>query len=402
LLRLSRRDLAALIAAPFLLIAADRFYARQHAEASVQAQLNVRFAARPLAMAFARYPRLHPPLYPVLLWTAARAFVPPERLNEILLIGLLAGAGLVLRQLLPDRQYVIPLVAFVVFHPLYVNFHQTTAEAVFTPLLLLLAVALTGYLRGGGAGWLAAAATTLSLLGLSRYFAVPFAFPLVLAAVLLLAPVTRTRRLVHSLVVLVVAGVPIGWWMLATRMETGYWTGTDRSAPRLFPEAVRHWSELTTLGANLRLTARTLFVDFFSPGAYAAHSVVTRPYALSPVEWLTLVLVVACLVAVCRHGEVAISWAPPSLLQVSAFLAALYVALTVAIWTASNNDPIYTRFLFPVYPLLGIVAVRAYERVRLRARSRWELLPFQALLLDFLVVQLVRCWRAEALPIRYL
>ena len=387
--------------AGLLFVLADRLYVREHAELSIQSQLNLRFAARPLESALTRYPRLHPPFYPLILWAAARSAVPLERVNELLLFALLIGACVFFRRQLPDIHYLVPLIGFTVAHPLYVNLHQITAEAVFAPLLLALVAVFARYLRTGTGRTLVATAIVLSLLCLSRYFAVLFAFPLVLANLLALSPVPRARRLLHATWVPIVAGVPIGGWMVMTRLQTGYWTGTDRSAPRSLPESVQHWSQLTTFGANLRLTAKTLFLDFFSPWAYAAHSVVTRPYELSAVEWATLALLVACAAVVIALWRSPAQWAPVSPFVLAAQFLGVYLAMTIVLWTVGNNDPIYTRFLFPAYPLVGVVVFRAYAGLKARARSGWPLLPFRLLFAQYLVVQLVRGWRAEALPVRY-
>jgi hypothetical protein len=83
-------------------------------------------------------------------------------------------------------------------------------------------------------------------------------------------------------------------------------------------------------------------------------------------------------------------------------VAASYLALTILLWTVGNNDPIHTRFLFPVYPLLWVLAFHAYDAVRGWSATRWERLPWQVLYAGFFAVQLGRSWRAEALPVRYL
>ena len=190
----------------------------------------------------------------------------------------------------------------------------------------------------------------------------------------------------------------MAWWMYFTWLQTGFWTGTDRGAPRHLPEAVQHWAELTGFGANLLLTARTLLVDFFSPSLYAAHSVVTHPYAPSWVEWAGLGLVAACLAA---GGP---AWwrlrrAPRGgAFLVAEFLAA-YLAVTIVVWTSGNNDPIYTRFLYPAYPLVFILAIQGYRA--LREEAAWRRVPFKALYVLFVVVHALRSWRGVSLPVRY-
>jgi hypothetical protein len=83
------------------------------------------------------------------------------------------------------------------------------------------------------------------------------------------------------------------------------------------------------------------------------------------------------------------------------FLAA-YLILTLAIWSAGNNDPLYTRFLFPCYVLVFVMSLPVYEWVKAQPRSRWVCLPLLLLFAAFLVAQVARDWRAEALPIRFM
>src|SRR6185503_14298351 len=96
------------------------------------------------------------------------------------------------------------------------------------------------------------------------------------------------RRLADLAIVLALALAPIGYWMWITHEQTGSWTGADRTAARDLPESVEHWKELTGVDDHLRLAAKTLLVDFFSPRVYAALSVVTLPYRPSAVEWALL------------------------------------------------------------------------------------------------------------------
>ena len=77
-------------------------------------------------------------------------------------------------------------------------------------------------------------------------------------------------------------------------------------------------------------------------------------------------------------------------------VAAAYLGLTLSLWTVGNNDPIHTRFLFPVYALLWVLAFHAYDAVKEWSAAWWERLPWQLLYAGFVAVQLARSWRAEA------
>jgi hypothetical protein len=398
----SRRDrlLLALLAL-LLVLLVDVLYHRQEVELSVQSQMNLRFAGREWGPAIEKYPRLRPPLYPVLLWMVERAGLPLARVNEVLLLALLGGLAVTFRRSLPRLPLAIPLLAFAIAHPHYVNLRQYTAEALFVVALPALIVFLRRYLGTGAWPDLLGVAASLSVLCLSRYFALYFAFPLVLANVLALAPADRLRRARHAAAVLAVAGLPVALWMYFTWLQTGFWTGTDRGAPRQLPEAVQHWAGLTHPAANLQLTAKTLLVDFFSPYAYAAHSVVTQPYRPSLVEWLALALGAACVAAGVPVWRRRASWSPRSgTFLVAEFLLA-YLGMTIVVWSVGNNDPLYTRFLYPAYPMMGILAFQAYGALHAEGVPGWRRWPFRLLLALFLGVQAWRCWQAPALPVRY-
>ena len=162
---------------------------------------------------------------------------------------------------------------------------------------------------------------------------------------------------------------PIAAWMAVTHAQTGYWTGTDRARERDLPESVRHWAELTGLDDHVRLTAKTLWIDFLSPDVPAAVNVVTLPYRPSPVEWGLFALAVAAAATGVAAGRRAGGVAAVAGADRGRGGGACSSRSTIAVWTVGNNDPIHTRFLFPVYPLLCLLAFHAYEaRARLVAR----------------------------------
>jgi hypothetical protein len=290
--------------------------------------------------------------------------------------------------------------ALAVAHFVHVNLYQTTAETLFAPLLVAFAVLLWRYaVLARGVVWLGVAT---SLLCLTRYFGLYLATPLALVHALAARGRPAGRRVRDAAIIAVLALAPIGYWMWITHEQTGLWTGADRTAPRELPESVRHWEQLTGLDDHLLLTAKTLLVDFFSPRAYAALSVVTLPYRPSWVEWALLAIAAAAMaggLAAWRRTGWTVSSSPAI---VVAEVAAAYLALTLALWTVGNNDPIHTRFLFPVYPLVLIAAFHAFDAMVERGASWLERAPWIALYAGFMVLQAVRSWRAEPLPVRYL
>ena len=84
------RGLVAVLAIVAVVLLVDFFYWRQSAELSIQSELNLRFAGRAsLFSALERYPKLRPPLYPILLWLADACRIAATRVNEILFLATL-------------------------------------------------------------------------------------------------------------------------------------------------------------------------------------------------------------------------------------------------------------------------------------------------------------------------
>ena len=394
-----------LLAAAALVLLVDFFYWRQSAELSIQSELNLRFAGRPsLLSALERYPKLRPPLYPILLWLSAAAGLSPLRVNELVFLATLALLYVLARHSLRGVHPIHPVLLYAVANFNYVNLHQTTAEGLFVLLSLVLILGL-GLFSREAEGFVPLALVTVATAGLclTRYFAVYFAVPLVILNLLRLGPGSWLRRARDTAVSLALALAPLAVWMWIARRETGSWTGADRMEARTLPEGVAYWAGLTTPAANVRLWLKTLLVDFFSPDLYAAHSVVTHPHRPSAVEWTFVAMAGAALVAALlawrRRGGDGRDEGPERALVAQAFF--LYNAATLLTWSFANNDPIYTRFLYPSYVFLILLGFYAYAEVRRWSASPWGPLAFKLLYAALLVVHCARNVEAVALPVRY-
>ena len=385
------------------------FLARQDGELSVQSWRNLHFARRPsLSEAFLAYPMSRPPAYPMLLWLGSRLGAGPWAVNACLQALLVIGLAAIVRARHGEALSLAAALAYGLAHFGAVNMHQLTAEALFAPLLLLFALTASCYLAGAARAWLLALAATCALLCVTRLFALYFAVPAALLGVLWLAPLPARRRWAHAAVVAAASLAPIACWMYAAHARTGFWTGDDRTVERSFSGNNEDLGELTTPAANLRLTAETLIVDFFSPTRYAAHAVVARPYAPAPTEWAMLGVLGLAALTLGRAGIGALAKPPPlrsvlvAPVVIDAGLGLGFIAATIVIWSLGNNDPIYTRFLFPVYPLLLLAGFEAYAWLAARAERRRDLIPFRVLFAGFLAIQLARQLWVKPLPARFL
>jgi hypothetical protein len=380
-------------------------------ELSVQSWRNLRFAQRgSLERSLERYGMLRPPLYPSVLWLAARARIHPFAVTALLQAAALAGIAALTRRSAPGIPPLLPVGAYAVAHFTAVNLRQFTAEAVVAAALPPLALLLARHRATGATLPLLGAALLSAGLCLTRLFAASVALPSLALAALWPGHGTARRRVALAGAALVLATAPLTLWAYMARQETGYLTGDDRRAERVLPESIAHWRELRDLDDQLRLTGRTLLVDFFSPDRYAALAVVTRPIGPSPLEWAAVVLA-ACALIVGLHAVWRSSaprgpgGLPPALLAspalVAAGLVALHLAATVAVWAFANNDPIHTRFLFPAYPLVVATSFAAYAWLRRRGASSWALRSLEALFVLFLVAQLARHVLSPVFPARY-
>jgi hypothetical protein len=299
------------------------------------------------------------------------------------------------------------VVALAVANFNYVNAHQATPEVLTIAVLLGLLLALGAARRHPDKPRLWLLSALAAALFLSRYFALFFMLPLLALELFWLARPGRARRVLG---VCGIALLPVVVWMGVAFTQTGHLTGSDRFAPRNLREEIQDWGELTTLPANLALFARTHTVDFLSTSAYASHSVVDRPYEMAPHELALLALSALCAGLLLQDGwrrlaaggrtpqqRLGALRASPLYLPLAAL--ASYHAMLIGLWSVGNNDPLYTRFLYPSYPLLLLVAFGAYAR--LRATRPWPLrLPFQLLYVSLIGVHLWRDHQALALPLR--
>ena len=393
-----------LVAVLAIVLFVDAAYARRSGEQSVQSLKNLNFVKRAdrlgLARALDMHPKVRPPLYPILLWACSRLGLPPRRVNEALFGSILLMLAVWARSRLGAgaAAYLLALYTVAAFN--YVNMYQTTAEVLFAALSMAILLLLEAHGRSRTWGSLFAVAAASSALCVTRYFGLFFVPPLI-AAHLLLAGTDRPRRRLAQLAAFTAVSLaPAALWMRGSVAETGYLSGADRFAPRELPGQVEHWRQLTGVAANLTLWTKTIFVDFFSLHRYAALSVVTRPYRASAIECAVAAVTVAgaaLAVAVSLRAWRGDGLGQRASLPLQFFTA--YTLVTLVLWSVGNNDPLNTRFLYPSYVFLLVVAFQGYELLKRRAPS-WQGLPLRAAYVALLLVHVWRDFEAVALPYR--
>ena len=321
----------------------------------------------------------YPPGYPLTLRLARIGGFPLEYVNFGLFICALAGLWAVCR-LLGGEWLALPVVVFYTacgFN--YWVLALFTSEALVLPLSLAILLALHRYTRIPRNGSLALLSLACAAIFLARFHALAWIFPIVGAHVLLAKHATHGRRWTHLLVFALLSLLPIGLYMAHNMSETGYLTGMERfSADARAPGL---WERETGFFDNIRLMLKTCFIDFASPSHFAERSVNSHRYRPSLVEWLLLIAFAAYVGVVAisflqSHGragaigklreKVAMYGTPTMALLVVEFYGA-FIIVTIALWTVGNNDPIYTRFMYPSYVFFillvflcnrGLVSVR--------------------------------------------
>jgi hypothetical protein len=227
---------------------------------------------------------------------------------------------------------------------------------------------------------------------LTRFFALFWLAPLIFAFLLVLQkPSSSWRRRVTPVVAfavpLLLFVLP---WLVHLKRKTGFVFGKDRFATRQFAPENADWNELTGFTTNVHFALKTTFVDLFSPIRTASHEVVNRlRLTQSEVLVLLAVLVLAVLATVVlvqefrklpRSSRLTVAITRLTSPQLLPFLYAIvYLVALVALWTVGNNDPIYTRFMYPSYPFVILALLAHFAWMKDRGSTAWQLLPLYLL-----------------------
>jgi len=364
----------------------------QGGDLSPQSQVNLAFAAESqYDEALAGLGHRWPPLYPSLLWAAARVGIAPETTNLLLFLVTLAALVPAARWAAPAVHPGFPVVLYAACAFNYWNLHQNVSEALLIPLALGVLLLAERCRRGDLAGTpsardLAALTALAAAACLTRYFAIFWLLPLVAWSA---AGPPGSRRLPRAGAILAIAAAPVGLWMAHARSVSGHVTGMDRFAPRSF-------DTLTTFTANLELTARTLVLDWFGTAGPASHAALRGSWQPSMLDAglfaLASASIVACGVAGLRAVRAGTASPPrPRAAGLLLGFSAGHVGWVVLLWTLGNNDPIYSRFLYPSYVFFLLAGFHAYSNVKLcgdsGVRATRLRAPFVALFALVLAVQ---------------
>lgn len=312
------------------------------------------------------------PFYPLLLASLGRLGV--EATAAIYLVNCASFAltlfGLfLLGRALEIRPTGFMVAAFCVWAPNHYLIRAARPDPIVVALSLIAIVAMIAYVRRPAIAPLLGAACCCAAAAATRYMALLTLVPLFVLALALARGVSLRRRLADLALYGFVAVTPVALWMIRNQQVTGFLSGRSRTDSRDF---MAHYG----LFGNLYGMLKTIVVDAFGIGAIGIRWVV---YGKEPLPHPPLV---AAFAIVTIATLVALAWAARadllryaaehlgsrtecgSALLLTKSYVSLYVVVLIAVWTLSNNDPIETRYLAPIYPftflsvfgLLGIAA----------------------------------------------
>lgn len=347
---------------------------------------------------------LWPPGYPLVLLTARYFQFPVERVNLLLFVFTLGLVYLVSRISFTNISPSWPAILFGVCAFNYYNLQQYTSEALVLPLSMLILLSLGTYLRRQSIWILFLLALSCSLLFITRYHALLWLAPIVLANLIYKKYKQRTMSFAHLMVFLIIAFVPLCVVLYFNYLNTGFLTGMERFGWSNREEApyIEYFMQSTTLAENLRRTVMGYFLDFGSPFVHASHLVLRSDYRLTFAEIGFAFFLVTALGALvfmsAGHARKKDVLQPiPSgegqnplmtLLIIEFFLT--YILVTLIFWTVGNNDPLYSRYLYPSYIYLILGAFSGYSFVKQYSTSFLPKIPFWVLLASMLIINVYK------------
>jgi len=363
-----------------------------HRNQSLQSRTNRNFAleSRSLVKALESYPGVWPPLYPMTLRAASESGVPIERVNEVLFFVSLAWIFWWVRRRVPEIHWGWPLLFLCLATFNYEVMSQLVPENLFVPLSFLVLSAIGRYGDRPTWGSVVALSVACAAACATKYIALFWLLPIAGMQILLAGPFPRRTRIAQLGGFGLISVLPVGVWMGYQYGKTGFLTGIDRFASK---EAAAGNEDLITLGGNIWLAGKSLVLDFFSLSHSADHATVNHPYPPDGGLYVFAGLIVVVLISNRQQIRSLVSGTWEAIgrsvardVWMMAGAVVYYWFVLVALWTVGNNDPIYSRFVYPVYPFLVILGFAGYGAVRRKGAGLWGRLAFWAFYATLILV----------------
>ena len=343
------------------------------------------------------YSKVRAPLYPMVLYAAAKIGLSIKIVNFLFFGIILLLIILFFRVYAGNIHWIWPVLLYSSFSFNYYNMTQYVSETMLIALCFGIFYLLLRYLKSVSSVDLAVLSLVCSAAFITRYFALFWIFPITIF-IILRANYTKVKQTVRHIAIFSLSLIPIIVWMLQTYKETGHFSGMDRFAFRAIGEKA-YWNEITTLKSNMFFTIKTVFIDFFCPEQVSTHDAIEAPHVLGIVEYVIIAVIAGLLLLnlwnfltpIKRKGEpelVADISCPTKLLI---WYSVVYLFSTILLWTIGNNDPIYTRFLYPFYPFAVLLVFCRYSYVKDYHNAIYQRLGFNLL---YILLLAVNCYKS--------
>ena len=361
---------------------------------TLQSRENLKFAnSASLIDGIKEYYKAWPPAFPTTLYFFKKIKIPPLLVNLLIYLINVGWFYFYLKKnnLNTSVKYLIFFsYAAGVFH--YQNLAiQVVSEGLFILTAQLIFTLILHYSKESNYQTLIGLGILTSFSILTKYFGLFWIFPIVSVCIFIYKKDTLIglRNVVVYGIVSILPTIPWFSWSYKT---TGHLTGWSRSSERLI-------SHLTDFNHNVYFSLKTYYIDFFSRD-WASHGVIRMKYDFQIWDLFVLLLLSIIAISTCKVVRDRIKGKPlielkrilrvikdDNLLLLLLTFSVSYLLVILTLWTLSNNDPIYTRFMYPSYPFLILTIVKLYDVFMKKTHHPYYSALFNAFIVTILASQ---------------
>jgi hypothetical protein len=352
-------------------------YQAQKEHLSPQSLANLKFAEdSSFLSALKTYPTYWPPFYPTVLRLFGQLGIPIRKFNQLCFCFILLLTGYYTKRYIKNIHWIYIIAFLVLLNTNYVNIYQQVSEPLFVLLALVMMLIMLQYRHAPTISKLVWLAVLTSMSCLTRFFAFFWTLPLCLVYIWWNnSHNTIQGKVLCTGVFLGIVGILVSPWLIHLRLLTGSFSGMDRFGSRGFSKYGELLTTQDTLYTNLKAALKTIVIDFLSPYRYATHGVVNNSSlsiletCLAIIVLLLLVLMVLVICSMLYHSlwSHIRGWFVDSAFGnkiIPFHFALFYFVSIIVMWTLTNNDPIYTRFMYPMYLFAVLSIFSLYSSIK--------------------------------------
>lgn len=401
LTRGGRSVFALLFIAGLVFIVVDLFYQAQKEHLSPQSLANLKFAEDSSFLpALKTYPTYWPPFYPTVLRLFGQLGIPIRKFNQLCFYFILLLTGYYTKRYIKNIHWIYIIAFLVLLNTNYVNIYQQVSEPLFVLIALVMMLIMVQYRHSPTISKLVWLAVLTSMSCLTRFFSFFWMLPLCLIYIWWNhSRNTIQDKVLRTGVFLGIVGILVSPWLIRLQLLTGSFSGMERFGSRGFGAYGQLLTIQDTVYTNLKAAFKTIVIDFLSPYRYASHRVINNS-SLSMFETCMAIIVLLLLVLmffiICpvlyrsfrSHIEDRFVDSEFADKIIPFHFALLYFVSIIVMWTLTNNDPLYTRFIYPMYLFAVLSMFSLYSSIK--ESTIYKKLPF--ILLYWLLLG-VNCYK---------